>query len=235
MFYKLSNTASKNLIESEFDVTFEFAKIYKQLSVINGLEESNLPIITMEQPGKVKIGIWGILPLDLQDNWKVYQNLTNTLNINVEQLDMENSLYSQALDTRRCIIIVNGFFTSAIRDGKMYPYHVYLKNYRPFGIAGIYNQLEDGFITCSILITKTSQPMVNVPNMLPYKPIILLKQNHMHWLNKSIKYDDVKDLVFSNKSFEFFSHEVSKELYDNDIDFNKVNGNKSFDNFLKSS
>jgi putative SOS response-associated peptidase YedK len=235
MFYKLSNTAEKDVIENEFNVKFEFSKLYRPIPIINGLKESNLSIITMDQPSTVKIGIWGILPQDLEDNWKVYQNLTNTLNINVEHLDIENSLYSQAFDCRRCIIIINGFFTSAMDDGKMYPYHVHLKDHTPFAVAGIYNQLEDGFITCSILINKTSEAMTHVPNMLSYIPVIFNKQDQGHWLNKSLKYTNLKDLIFSHQPLEYFSHKVSKEFYDNESVLNKGLGSSAFDDFLKSS
>lgn len=233
MFYKISNIAPRKVIEKEFTVLFEFPKLYNPQPVINGLEESTLPIITMENPTKVTLGIWGLLPQDLEDNWKVFQNLTNTLNINVRQLDTENSLYSEALDYRRCIVIVTGFFTSALHNGKMYPYHVYIKDHKPFGVAGVYNQLEDGFITCSILINEAKNVLGNVPNMLSYKPVIFDKKDQAHWLNRSFIYDNLKDLIFSHKSHEYFSHPVSKEFYDNDIVYSKILDSKVFDKFLR--
>lgn len=222
MFYKLSNTASRKTIEKEFNVRFEFPKLYKPVSVINGLEESILPIITIDDPTKVKFGIWGLLPQELEDKWIVYQNFMNTLNTNVEQLDLKNSLYEKALDERRCVVIVTGFFTSVIDDGKMYPYHVHLEKYKPFAVAGIYNQLEDGFITCSILINKTTKDMINVPNILSYNPVIFDAEGQYMWLNPSLNYDDLNDVIFSQKSLEFVSHPVSKEFYDNDILFKKI-------------
>jgi putative SOS response-associated peptidase YedK len=235
MFYKLSNTATLEEIEQVFNATFEFPKLYNPSKIINGLEESILPIITMDKPDKVGFGIWGLLPEELKDNWKVYQNLTNTLNINIEQLDSKDSLYSKAFDNRRCIIIITGFFTSAMHNGRMFPHHVYLKDHKPFGIAAVYNQLEDGFITCSILIDKTTNKTVKIPNILLYEPVVFDLKDQFHWLNKSLKYDDLKDLVSSHQSLEYLSHPVSKEFYDNDIQYSRVIKSQKFNDFLKST
>ncbi|MGJ8592603.1 MAG: SOS response-associated peptidase family protein [Aquaticitalea sp.] len=217
MFYKLSNTATLENIEKEFNLKFEYPNLYRPSTVINGLEESILSMITMENPDKLSYGIWGLLPSELEDNWKVFQNLTNTLNINVEHLDPHNDLYSEALDYRRCIIVITGFYTSALHDGKMYPHHVHLKDHRPFGVAGVYNQLGDGFITTSILVSKTKNSMRRIPNMLPYKPVIFDARDQMEYLNKSLKYNDLKNLISSHHSLELLSNPVSKQIYDNDV------------------
>lgn len=231
MFYKLSNTAKLNEIEKEFNAEFEFANLYEPLSVINGLEESTVPIITMDNPKKINFGIWGLLPQSLEDNWKIFQNLTNTLNINVDHLDLKESLYSEAMDHRRCLVITTGFFTSALYNGKMYPHHVYISGHKPFAIAGIYNRLEDGFITCSILIRKTNNSLKEIPHLLDYKPVIFGERDREHWLNKKFGFDSLKDLIYSHQALEYQSHPVSKEYYDNDIVFNKIIDSKAFKEF----
>ena len=233
MFYKLSNTAQKKTIEKELKATFEFSNLYKPTPLINGLKESNLPIITMDDSTVIKIGIWGLLPHDLEDNWQVYQNLTNTLNINIDQIDLKNPLYSNVFESRRCIVIVTGFFTSALQEGKIYPYHVHLKEHKPFAIAGVYNQLADGFISCSILVNNSSESMKNVPNMLAYEPIILEKDNLNLWLNKSRTFDSLKEIIGSQKHIEYFWHPVSKDFYDNGIIYNGTIHGKSPDDYFQ--
>lgn len=235
MFYKLSNTASVEEIEDSFGIPMEFPKISKPATVINGLEESTLPIITMDNSKLISFGIWGLLPQELEDNWKVYQNLTNTLNLIIEQIDYKNSLYSKALDSGRCIVITTGFFTSALHDGKMYPYHVHLKGFKPFGIAGLYNKLEDGFITCAILINKSTKKMSQLPNISTYMPIVFDRKDQAHWLNKKFKYENLRNLLASHTSLEFFAHPVSKEFYDNDLVYSKILDSGAFKKFLNIS
>lgn len=235
MFYKLSNTAPRKVIESEFNASFEFPKLYKPSTVINGLQESILSIITMAKPQKIQYGIWGLLPKSLVENWEIFQHYTNTLNINVEHLDSNDPLYSEALDKRRCLVIATGFFTSALYNGKMYPYHVYLENQEPFCIAGVYNDLQDGFITCSILIKKTSHSFGEIPHLLDYKPLIFGSRDRSHWLNKKFNFKNLQDLVASHHALKFRSHPVSKEFYDNDIVYDQIVKSKGFKDFLTST
>ncbi|MCK7591807.1 SOS response-associated peptidase [Subsaxibacter sp. CAU 1640] len=232
MFYRLSNTAQREDIEKEFDVKFEFPKLYKPATVINGLEESTLSIITMDNPQKVSYAIWGLLPQTLEENWDVFQKLTNTLNINFEGLNFDDNLYSDALDNRRCLIITTGFFTSALHHGKMYPFHVYLKNHRPFCIAGVYNRLSDGFLTCSILIKKTTNELDEIPNLLSYKPVIFDEENSHFWLNRKFNFDSLRELIVSHQKLRYESHPVSKEFYNNDKFFDKIIKSEAFDDFI---
>ena len=233
MFYKLSNTAKKEDIEEEFKVQFEFPNLYTPNIVINGLEESTLPIITIDNQKKVSYGIWGLMPRSLEDTWKVFQSVTNTLNIHIDHLDLKENLYNEALNKRRCLIIATGFFTSAIYNGKMYPHHVYLKDHKPFCIAGIYNQLEDGFLTCSILIKKTNDSLKKIPNFLEHKPVVFHPRDRHHWLNKKFDFDTLKDLMYSHQPLQFESHPVSKEFYDNDVFYNKIVNTQAFNDFIK--
>ena len=81
MFYKISNIASRESIENKFDVSFEFPKIYKPQGLIDGLKESTIPVITISDPTKVTYAIWGLLPENFEDNWSVFQDVANTLNV----------------------------------------------------------------------------------------------------------------------------------------------------------
>ena len=235
MYYKLSNTASANEIEESFGIPMEFPKLYKQSTIINGLEESILPIITMEQSDKISFGIWGLMPQELDDNWQVFQNFTNTLNLNVEKIDHSDTLYAQALNSRRCIVITTGFFTSAIRDGKMCPYHVHLADHKPFGIAGVYNRLEDGFITCSILVNRIKNETEQIPHILSYKPVIFDETDRQHWLNSEYDFNELEDLISSHTRTECLSNPVSKEFYDNDMEYKNVLDGIDFDKLFKIS
>ena len=235
MFYKLSNTASREEIEQELNVKFEFPNLYKPVSVINGLEESTLSIITNENPKKVSYAIWGLLPESLEENWEVFQKLTNTLNINIELQGVSENLFSDALNKRRCLIVTTGFFTTALHEGKMYPHHVYLKNHKPFCIAGVYNRLEDGFITCSIIIKKTHDELGEIPNLLGSKPVIFDSKDQVKWLNNNNSFDDLRELVASHQAMKYQSHPVSREFYFDNIIFDNILSSNAFDDFLKSS
>lgn len=213
MYYKLSNLAEKKMIEDEFDRQFEFPNLYHPSPVINGLEESTLSIINAEDSSKIQFSIWGLLPESFEDNWDVFQNVTNTLNINLESLSKQDDLYINSLDKKRCLVIVTGFFTSFLHNGTISPYHVYLEDHRPFCIAGVYSTLEDGFLTCSILLTKARESFNEIPNLSGIKPLVFKKEDYQEWLDVNNSFKSLSKLIKTHETYNFKAHPVSKEFY----------------------
>ena len=215
MFYKLSNTSALKVIENEFNATFRFPNLYKPRAVISGAEESNLAIITSENPNVIDYSIWGLLPEHYDDDWDLYQSITNTLNTKVDDLDSDDELYSKAFEHRRCLIIVNGFFTSNILDGKLYPFHIHLKNHKPFCVAGIYNKLDDGFLTCSVLISDYNSKGNLIPHIGKQRPLAFEKSDSTHWLSLNKSKKDLKDLIRTHNTPDFISHPIKEDFYKN--------------------
>lgn len=209
MFYKISNIATKDSIEEKFKVNFEFPNLYKPESLINGLKESTISVITIANPEKVLYAIWGLLPENFEDNWSVFQDVVNTLNVKIETLQHSNGLYSDLLHKRRCVIIATGFFTTWLTDGSIERCHVHLPNYEPFAIAGVYNELSDGFITCSIVVTTISESFKDVPNISNLKPLVLNENELKQWFNTSTSLEEIKKLCKDHDSFDF-----DYEIYD---------------------
>lgn len=209
MFYKISNIATKDSIEEKFKVNFEFPNLYKPESLINGLKESTISVITIANPEKVLYAIWGLLPENFEDNWSVFQDVVNTLNVKIETLQHSNGLYSDLLHKRRCVIIATGFFTTWLTDGSIERCHVHLPNYEPFAIAGVYNELSDGFITCSIVVTTISESFKDVPNISNLKPLVLNENELKQWFNTSTSLEEIKKLCKDHDSMDF-----DYEIYD---------------------
>lgn len=222
MFYKLSNTAPLQVIERAFDKKYEYPNLFESSPVINGLKESTLSIITANKSTKIQFAIWGLLPEDFEDNWDVFQNVTNTLNVNLEQLNKSDPFYNDALNNRRCLIIVTGFFTSYLHNGSIQPYHIHLKNHEPFCIAGVYNKLNDGFLTSSILITNVYKSFIKIPNLSIYKPLIIKPELYSDWLDENQSFSDLQNKIEKRESYNFESHPIKKDGYDNEATYNKI-------------
>lgn len=222
MFYKLSNTATRQVIEREFKKQYEYPNLFQSCPVINGLKESTLSIITAHKPSNIQFAIWGLLPEDFEDNWDVFQNVTNTLNVNLEQLNKNDPFYDDALNNRRCLIIVTGFFTSFLHNGTIQPYHIHLKNNQPFCIAGVYNRLNDGFLTSSILITKVRDSFSKIPNLSIYKPLVLKPELYRDWLDEDLSFSELENSIINRDSYEFESHPIDKSFYENSNTYNKI-------------
>lgn len=205
MFYKISNIASKKVIEKKFHVTFEFPNLYEPVGLIDGLKESTISVITISDPSKVTYAIWGLLPENFEDNWSVFQDVINTLNVKFETLKNADGLYSDLLKKRRCVIIATGFFTTMLNNGTVERCHVHLPNYEPFAIAGVYNELNDGFNTCSLVMIQVSDSFKDIPNISNFKPLVLNEMELKKWLDPSISLDEIRQLgdIHTSMNFDF--------------------------------
>ncbi len=219
MFYKLSNTAHLPAIEDAFDARFKFPLLYETSQLINGLSEKSLPIITMIEPNAINYAIWGLLPQNFKEGWESFQNLTNTLNVSIEEINTLNWVNS-LLNKQRCAIIVTGFFTSYVYNGKVYPFYVYEKNHMPFALAGIFSELNDGFLSVSLITSALENELNEVHNLGNEFPIALSTKHYKQWL--SPENDFTRDDFKSFNRLELKAHTISKEFYKNNIVFDDI-------------
>ena len=203
MFYKLSNIASKDSIEKKFHVTFEFPNLYKTQYVIEGLKESTLSIITVSEPDKVSYAIWGLLPESFEDNWSVFQNVFNTLNVKFETLQNGSGLFNNIIKKRRCAIIATGFYNSLLTNGTVEQCHVHLPTYEPFAIAGVFNELSDGFLTCTVVVTAVNRSLKEISNISNLKPLVLNDIELKQWLDSSTSMAQLTKLSEKQCSMDF--------------------------------
>ena len=116
MIYKLSNAVERKVIETEFGIPFKYPHIYSPSLIINGFNETNLSVVTMESPYEINYAIWGLMPQNFKEDWHIFQNNANTLNVGLREL--ENIQWMrESLEERRCLIIVSGFYTHLLHNG----------------------------------------------------------------------------------------------------------------------
>jgi len=220
MYYKLSNRYSFDIIESEIGIKFRFPDLFEASPIVDGLNEEILPIVTSENSDRIEYGIWGILPDDFKEDWQDFQKIRNTLNIDLRSID-EKSDYQDALENRRCVVLVSGFFASYNFQGQIYPIYIYPKNAKLFSLAAIYNVTNDGFITFTLLLEKSNFEISKLQNISDSMPIVLNDEHKDIWLGEHFeditlgKNDSFKDLDFS-------SHPIAKEFYKNNILYNSI-------------
>lgn len=221
MFHKLSNTASSFLLEKEFNRLVKYPHLYKKQVLINGLEETSIPIITMEEKQYIVPAIWGILPEHYSGDWYQFQNAFCSLNLNIDSLN-NPSWFANALLQRRCLIPVTGFFTTYLINGILYPYYFHLKSGSPFCFIGIYNRTEDGFLTCTIITTRSDCRLGNMQQVNPTLPILLPKELHNRWLDEDLRKDEIQDLLHAVPDFQLIAHPISKEFFNINISYSSM-------------
>jgi len=220
MFYRLSNMTRRGKIEEEFGTPFKFPGIYEPRQVINGLNEETIPLITQDNTEYIQHGIWGILPDGFREDWQLFQNSLNTLNLGLETVNRQDWL-RQSLLRRRCLILVNGFFTMYHYEGELYPYYVYYRDKRPFALAGIYSVLDDGFLTASVLVGPSNQMLRQIQNLDAGMPLVLEPGDREHWL-EDMDEEKVHDLTEHATKPDLVAHPIARELYNRNICYDSM-------------
>ncbi|MFX0556493.1 SOS response-associated peptidase family protein [Maribacter sp. CXY002] len=221
MYFRISNTATKEIMEETTNASFEYPNLYRPQIIINGLNEVTIPIITMEAQSEISFAIWGLLPEKYKEDWTVFQNISNTLNLHEAAMN-SNLWYVDALKNRRSIVPVTGFFTSIIKNGASFPYYISLKSDKPFYLASIHNILEDGFITCSLLVGEPNVFIRNYQNTVDCMPILLSEDFKEDWLNKNTSLDRIKQILKTPTKEHLQANPIAKELFNKDISYDSL-------------
>mgnify|MGYP005822988537 CR=1 FL=1 len=221
MYFKISNTAKMKEIERDVNALFKYPNLYTPQIVISGLTEVSIPIVTMDDASMISLAIWGLLPTSYNDDWELFQKLTNTLTIPADTLETD-LWYHTSFSNRRCIIPVTGFFTSVLKKGEIYPYHISSKKGGFLYLAGIYTILEDGFLTCSLLTGPLENEVVHFQNLVDYMPIILDRNDKAEWLSKDTDVTRAKEIMQPPHSTELVVRPIVKSLFNQDISYDSM-------------
>ncbi len=158
---------------------------------VSGFEHPDVPVITNEEPGKIQLFNWGLIPRWARDVQSAVEISNKTLNARGESMFAKPS-FKEPAKTNRCLVIVDGYFEHHWKNGKSYPYHVFLKNDEPMALGGIWDVWKDRVSglyrkTFSIVTTKANPLMQRIHNnpkasIGPRMPLIIPKQFDNDWL-----------------------------------------------------
>lgn len=218
MIYKLSNAVERKVIETEFGIPFKYPHIYAPSLIINGFNETNLSVVTMESPYEVNYAIWGLMPQHFKEDWHIFQNNANTLNVGLRELENIQWM-KESLEQRRCLIVVSGFYTHLLHNGGTSTYHLYKPSQKPFLLAGVYNVLEDGFY-CGALITSSADSSISsyhdLSNMVP---VVIRKEDMGFWLSQDTSLDQAKEYIERPPKVNLKAELISNGVFTKNLSF----------------
>ena len=211
MFYKLSCSSTLQSLEEEFGIKHCYSKIFESYPLINGIKEQIVSIITCEEEFAIQYATWGLLPEEYSGNWYTFQNVKNTLNLDISQDVRKIKNY------KKCVVLISGFFVNYLYKGEIYPFLIEFPDQKPFGLAGIYSQLSDGFLTCAILLDTTLHPIKKLTNLDQLLPIMLEKQEIHSWLECTQDSAFFSRLRENNQKLKLSSRVFCKLSYEKDL------------------
>jgi putative SOS response-associated peptidase YedK len=221
MFYKLSNAVKKNQIEKDLNLRFKYPNLYSPNLIINGLTEASISIVTMQNREEINFAIWGLLPENYKEDWSTFQEASNTLNLNLDQIKSMDWMKS-ALEYRRSLILVSGFFGYLLRNNRLYTYYISLPSDKPFYLAGLYNKLDDGFLSCSVITTKANKFIKSYHNIDNQMPLIIPESVMDTWLSNETDSDDIQNIISNPPEPVLRSNPIANDFFNKNIVYNSI-------------
>ncbi len=210
MITRYSISHQRTLISKRFEVAVpkDFKPIYNAHS---GLKH---PVITNEDPYLMNMYQWGIIPFDSRDS-NIGEKLLNARKPTIRA----KQPFCDLVDTKRCIIPMDGYFVWHEKHNVSTPYRVTLKSGELFGVAGLWDtwKVDDGesmFQTFSIITVSANDLTKEFNDKMP---AILPLNKEKEWI-EDIKEED------TNSMLNIFPAELMRaykiQPYLNDINLN---------------
>jgi len=154
---------------------------------------------------------WGLVPFWAEDPSIGYK----MINARAETVAQKRS-FARAFKKQRCLVVADGFYEwRKLADGKRkMPMYVHLREDRPFGFAGLYEnwKSKEGTIlqTCTIITTPSNELMSSIHNRMP---AIIAPEMRQIWLDSEVQdVDRLMPLLAPYDSGRMEAYEVSKKV-----------------------
>ncbi len=126
---------------------------------------------------------WGLIPF-----WAKDGNIGNKMINARSETVADKPAFRRAFRRQRCLIFADGFYEWK-RLGKVkQPYYIYLKGYRPFVFAGLWDRWERDSDTavesCTMLTVGPNALMESIHHRMP---VILQSPNTATWLDTAVQ------------------------------------------------
>lgn len=190
MCYQTRLIKKREEIAERFNTAIDALNDYEPFEFCKAFNYPKTPVITKDNPTKIELFNWGLIPEWSQNN-EIRQY---TLNARIETL-LEKPSFKDVTQNR-CLIIADGFYEWQWRNksgSKKEKYLITLPNEKLFAFAGIYSQwigFNGGTTnTYSIITTQENELMSTIHNTKQRMPVILKEEDELNWLNGT-NYED---------------------------------------------
>ncbi|MBI3195172.1 MAG: SOS response-associated peptidase [Ignavibacteriae bacterium] len=198
MCFYTSLEKTADMLEEQFDATFEDRRIFFPFYVVSGFSFPRVPIITTESPRVIQSIPWGLIPFWCRDEKHAHEMRGYNLNARGETL-FEKASFKHSIVRRRCLVLVSGFFEWHTYRKNKYPFYIRMKNHQPFALGGLYDHWtnkENGEIITSfaIITTEANELLSEIHNTKSRMPLILPQAKEREWIG-AISKQEIETMI----------------------------------------
>ncbi|MCX7919557.1 MAG: SOS response-associated peptidase [bacterium] len=142
-----------------------------------------VPIVIRENPIRLELMKWGLIPFWAKDPAIGYQ----MINARAETI-AEKPSFKSALQSKRCLVPASGFYEWKEINGQKMPYLIKLKEVSLFSFAGLYDiwldESKQEIKTFTIITTAANAFIASIHNRMP---VILRPSDEEVWIDVAHK------------------------------------------------
>lgn len=212
MCYTVAINKRKDELARRFKAAFDDVT-YDPAYAVSGFVHPLLPVMFSESPGRIGVAQWGLIPNWVKSRDQAHELWNQTLNAKGETIFEKPSFRAPAL-TKKCCVLVNGFFEWHTSGKVKTPHFIYLKDQEPFALGGLWEDWVDtttGEIrrTCTIITTPANEMMSKIHNEKLRMPLIIPAGDEQKWLS-TVDAEETKKFIVPFDTTLMYAHPVSK-------------------------
>ena len=159
---------------------------------------------------------WGLIPY-----WTKY----NETALHIKQLALkarsetifEKPIFGQSILSKRCLVVVDGFFEWRHLNNKSYPYYISLADHQPFALADIWDKWQNPDTgiesrTFSVITTEANPLMTQIYNTKKRMPAILPRENEKKWIDNNLKKANIESFLKPYNDGEMEAYPVDRSI-----------------------
>lgn len=207
---RASITKSEDIIEQHLGALFdpEDLESYRITPNYNVAPTHRLPLVTNQEPSKVNLYRWGLIPFWAKDEKIGYR----MINARIETI-MEKSAFKNAAKSRRCIVAMDGFYEWKKEGKSKTPYRITMQDDTLFCAAGLWeswtNHKGEEILTFTIITQPANELMQPLHDRMP---AILTKDQERLWLDDEVPVVDLIDMITPYDSSLMLAYPVSSRV-----------------------
>lgn len=203
-----------DILEERFNAKFAEPARYRPIYHVSGFTAPIYPVISNDNTERIQYFQWGLIPSWIKDEKGADSIKLKTLNAKAETI-FEKPSFRISIRSRRCLVLVDGFFEWRHEGGQKYPYYIKMKEHVPFALAGIWDEWKnlgsgESVKSFSIITTEANALLEKIHNTKKRMPVILDRSSENRWLAPDLDEEGIKELLVPYDNNDLEVHTVSK-------------------------
>jgi len=214
-YYSSIKSNTKDIVK-EFDVIFPDSELFKPTYSVSAFAFPKMPVISSDTPGEVSLFQWGLTPFWVKNLEQANSIRQRTLNARSETI-FEKPAFRHSIRSKRCLVIVDGFYEWRHVASKKYPYYITLKSRKIFTLGGIWDtwinpETDENLNTFAVITTEANELMAKVHNSKKRMPLILPKEKERDWIDLKLGKPQIKGMMAPYNDEDMEAYPVSDKL-----------------------